>query len=120
MKLRATVICERDSEVLFVRKPQAKWSLPGGRLKSGEAFAEAAVRELQEETGLNTEQVLYVFEFDAGRTLHHVFEAAVPYAERAVAQNEIEDCVWYSLHDVQDLDMSEATKTIIKLFLRRL
>jgi len=121
MKVRATVICERDKEILFVRKPQAKWSLPGGKVESGEPIAAAAaVRELQEETGLNVDQLLYVFEFDAGGTRHHVFEASVPDGENAVPQNEIAECIWHSLNTFQDLDTSEATKSIIRSFLRRL
>jgi 8-oxo-dGTP diphosphatase len=120
MKVRATVICERDREILLVRKPRSKWSLPGGKVEAGEAIAEAAVRELQEETGLNVNQLLYVFEFDAGNTLHHVFEASVPDGESAVPQNEIVECIWHSLSTFQDLDTSEATKSIIRSFLRRL
>jgi 8-oxo-dGTP diphosphatase len=120
MKIRATVICERDREILFVRKPRSKWSLPGGKVEAGEAIAGAAVRELQEETGLNVDQLLYVFEFDAGNTLHHVFEASVPDGESAVPQNEIVECIWRSLSTFQDLDTSEATKSIIRSFLRRL
>ncbi|PPA01110.1 NUDIX hydrolase [Pseudomonas sp. MWU12-2312b] len=120
MKVRATVICERDREILFVRKPRSKWSLPGGKVEAGEAIAGAAVRELQEETGLNVDQLLYVFEFDAGNTLHHVFEASVLDGESAVPQNEIVECIWHSLRTFQDLDTSEATKSIIRSFLRRL
>lgn len=120
MKVRATVVCERDREILLVRKPKSKWSLPGGKVEAGEAIAGAAVRELQEETGLNVDQLLYVFEFDAGNTLHHVFEASVPDGERAVPQNEIVECIWHSLSTVQDLDTSEAMKSIIRSFLRRL
>ncbi|WP_150770934.1 NUDIX hydrolase [Pseudomonas fluorescens] len=120
MKVRATVICERDREVLFVRKPRSKWSLPGGKVETGEAVAAAAVRELQEETGLNVDQLLYVFEFDAGNTRHHVFEASVPDGESALPQNEIVECIWRSLNSFEDLDTSEATKSIIRSFLRRL
>jgi 8-oxo-dGTP diphosphatase len=35
------------------------WSLPGGHLEFGESFAEAATRELQEETGLVAEDIQF-------------------------------------------------------------
>jgi 8-oxo-dGTP diphosphatase len=120
MKIRATVICERNRHVLLVRKPTSKWALPGGKVEIGEAIAGAAARELLEETGLNAELLLYIFEFEAGHTHHHVFEAFVLHAENAVPQNEITECTWYSLSMLHDLDTNNATQSIIRSFLRRL
>jgi 8-oxo-dGTP diphosphatase len=45
-----------DGDLLLVRRGQAPalgaWSVPGGRLEPGETLAEAVVRELAEETGI--------------------------------------------------------------------
>ena len=120
MKVRATVICEKDRRILLVRKQKSKWVLPGGKVEIGEAVAGAAIRELREETGLNVNQLLYVFELEAGNTRHHVFEASVLGAEDAMPQNEISECIWYSLNSIYDLDTGDATRSIIRSFLRRL
>ncbi|WP_433737443.1 NUDIX hydrolase [Pseudomonas putida] len=120
MKVRATVICEKDRHILLVRKPKSKWALPGGKVEIGEGIAGAAVRELEEETGLNVDQLLYIFEFEVGNIRHHVFEASVLDAESATPQNEISECIWCSLSSISDLDTSDATKSIVRAFSRRL
>ncbi|WP_019632466.1 NUDIX hydrolase [Actinomadura atramentaria] len=47
----AYALVTREDKVLMVRNADT-WSLPGGRRESGETFADAAVRETLEETGL--------------------------------------------------------------------
>ncbi|WP_166217329.1 NUDIX hydrolase [Pseudomonas atagonensis] len=120
MKVRATVICEQDRHVLLVRKPRCRWALPGGKVEPGETRAAAAVRELQEETALNAEDVLYLMELESGGTRHHVYEASVLNIDEARAQNEIIECIWHPLDAVQNLNISEATLRIVKAFQRRL
>ena len=42
----------RGDEVMVVyRKRHQDWTLPRGKVKDGESFQEAAMREVQEETG---------------------------------------------------------------------
>jgi 8-oxo-dGTP pyrophosphatase MutT (NUDIX family) len=41
-----------DPHVLLIRDPYDKWGLPKGHLEAGEGTAEAALREVTEETGL--------------------------------------------------------------------
>jgi ADP-ribose pyrophosphatase YjhB (NUDIX family) len=52
----AVCALEHDGRLLFLRQPhRAGWSLPGGLLDRGETPAEAVVREVWEETGLEVE-----------------------------------------------------------------
>lgn len=120
MKVRATIICEQDRHILLVRKPRCRWALPGGKVEPGETRAEAAVRELQEETGLNADEVLYLLELESGGTRHHVYEASVLNIDQVRPQNEIVECIWHPLDAVQNLNTSEATLQIVKAFQRRL
>ena len=120
MKVRATVICEQDRHILLVRKPKCRWTLPGGKVERGETVAGAAMRELQEETGLGVDGLLYLMALQNGNTLHHVYEASVLNSAEARPQNEIFDCIWYPLDAVHNLNTSDATLRIVRAFQRRL
>jgi ADP-ribose pyrophosphatase YjhB (NUDIX family) len=56
-RLKARVLVERDGRILLVRhakrKQRAFWCLPGGNADPGESIAQAARRELLEETGVD-------------------------------------------------------------------
>ena len=55
----AGVVCLKGETVLLIRRGRPplrdQWSLPGGRIEPGERAAEAALRELREETGVEAE-----------------------------------------------------------------
>jgi len=65
----AGVVCFRGDDVLLVRRgspPLAgRWSIPGGRIEWGERAADAALRELMEETGCSAELIGLVDVVDA-------------------------------------------------------
>src|ERR1700754_2692952 len=110
MKIRATVVCVKDSAILLVSKPQSRWALPGGRIKTNEQPAEAARREVAEETGVIVDGTVYLFQFRGFSTLHHVFWAALP--EGAIPQpgEEITRCRWFAQADLDTLPTSVPTR----------
>lgn len=63
------VVCLRGDEVLLIRRGtpplQDSWSLPGGRIEWGERAADAALRELKEETGCDAELIGLIDVVDA-------------------------------------------------------
>jgi 8-oxo-dGTP pyrophosphatase MutT (NUDIX family) len=77
MKDRATVLCVRDNRILLVARERSRWALPGGRIRRGEAPHEAALRELEEETTLVANELMYLFQFGGFNPLHYVFFAGV-------------------------------------------
>lgn len=55
------LVCLKGDQVLLIRRGapprEGEWSLPGGRLEPGERLADAALRELREETGVEAELI---------------------------------------------------------------
>ncbi len=106
-------ICVVDGRLLLVRRghgPAAgKWSLPGGHVESGETLAEAVLRELEEETGLEAvcgELVGWAELIGDG---HHFvildFEVTVLDGQLARAGDDASEVAWVPLEDVVDCSL---------------
>ncbi|GJD58466.1 NUDIX hydrolase [Methylobacterium dankookense] len=77
----ASIAVIRDGRVLLAARAnepmRGVWTLPGGKVEAGETLAEAALRELQEEVGLEAQVVgvltpTEIIERDGeGRARHH-------------------------------------------------
>lgn len=104
-----TLAFDSEGRMLLIQQPWADgWMMPGGALQPGETLAEAAVRELAEETGVEAEPVRphsvdeLVAENEAtGETTGWttvVFEAVAEDeavdAELGLADEGIEDAQW--------------------------
>jgi 8-oxo-dGTP diphosphatase len=104
---------DRHGRLLLVRRgnPPAKgsWSLPGGRVEAGETLAEAAARELREETGLVARigEVAGVVE-RIGEGYHYVI--ADLWAElddpEPVAASDVDDAILVELEALPHLDLT--------------
>ena len=97
-----------DDRLLMVRRgrgpAQGEWSVPGGRVEWGETLAEAIVRELREETGLDGvcgEFVGWVERVDADH--HYVildFRVVVLDEASPVAGDDALEATWVPLESV--------------------
>lgn len=108
------VVVDTD-RLLLVRRghgPAAgEWSVPGGRVDAGETLAEAVLRELSEETGLDgvcDELIGWVERITAE---HHFvildFRVSVLDAADPVAGSDAAEAAWVPLVDVADLRLVE-------------
>lgn len=73
--LKFVVICVRyRGKLLLARhKDRTTWEMPGGHIEDGESSREAALRELYEETGIITEDIAAICDFevcDDGRSTY--------------------------------------------------
>ena len=100
-----------NDRLLLIRRghgPGAgEWSVPGGRVEGGETLAEAVVRELAEETGLEgvcDDLVGWVER--VGDDHHYVildFRVTILDARDPVAGGDAAEAAWVDLHEVADL-----------------
>jgi len=67
--LGAGMVCFRGDQVLLIKRGKAprlgEWSIPGGHVEWGETSAQAAVREVMEETGIEAEVIALIDVIDA-------------------------------------------------------
>jgi 8-oxo-dGTP pyrophosphatase MutT (NUDIX family) len=96
-------------EVLLVHRPRYDdWSFPKGKLDAGEGFEGAALREVEEETGvratLGAELPTIRYVDNRGRDKVVRYWAMTPVAEREWAPgDEIDDVRWVPLADAASL-----------------
>ncbi len=107
-------IARRRDELLLVRRGAepglGQWSVPGGRVEEGESLAEAVVRELREETGLDGVCGPLVGWVERITPEHHFvildFEVTVEHGE-PLAADDADDARWVPLSSFGELDLVE-------------
>jgi ADP-ribose pyrophosphatase YjhB (NUDIX family) len=122
------VVVFRGEDVLLVKRGKEPrrdgWSIPGGAQEVGETCAEAAVRELLEETGLVAEVTGLLDVIDAisrdeqGRVRMHytlVDVAAEWISGEAVAADDVAEVKWVPLSQLENETMWAETRRIIRL-----
>lgn len=94
-------------QVLLVADEKGRWSIPGGHAKDNESHAEAAVREVKEETSLDVEvQPLIRAEHAARKITSNVFYAVVP-ADTEGAKpggGDVTEVRWAAVRDLGSLN----------------
>ena len=104
-----------NDRLLLVRRGHGaaagEWSVPGGRVERGETLAEAVVRELLEETGIEgvcNDLIGWVERI--GDDEHYVildFRVDVLEPGEPVAGDDAAEAAWVPLHEVADLLLVE-------------
>jgi 8-oxo-dGTP diphosphatase len=104
------VVIDEQRRILLVRRGRepalGSWSLPGGRIEAGESPAEAAAREVTEETGLVVEvgALLQTVDLLSGYRVHD-FTATVVGGTLA-AGDDADEVAWYDVAQLEKLELS--------------
>ena len=121
------VIVDHGRVVLVKRRlpPLAgEWSIPVGRLRTGETLYEGVVREAREETGLTIEpaELLGVYDRlvrdDSGRVLYHyvlIDFLCRRLAGELYAGGDADDARWFSQEEIGKISLVEDTAEAIRL-----
>ena len=124
----AGTVCFRGEDVLLIRrgtKPMAgNWSIPGGKIEFGERAADAALRELKEETSVTARLVGLVDVVDGiftsrttGAVTRHylLFDyAALWVSGAAVAGDDAAHAEWVSPVRLAEIEIWDETRRIIE------
>jgi 8-oxo-dGTP diphosphatase len=114
-----------DLEVLLVHRGQYDdWSFPKGKNKPGESDQAAAIREVEEETGLRAtlgpELASTSYTDSKGRPKQVRYWALEAHEEDAQAQNEVDEVEWLSPHDAAERLTYERDRAVLQSFLERM
>lgn len=122
--VRATGILIENRKILIVKQSISNnraWSLPGGRLESGETLEQAVVREIFEETGVKTqiEKLLYVCESTLLNLLHITFllkkiDGKIRIPMNEYDENPISDVKMIPIKDLPKYDFSEKFMELVE------
>ena len=121
------VIVFRDQEVLLVKRNKepnkGQWSIPGGRQMIGETAAEAAQRELLEETGVYVDRLLLVDVVDAiipdveGKIKYHytlVDYMGKWHSGKSHPGDDAQEVRWVRFNELSSYSLLEKTMNIIQ------
>ncbi|MBN1955387.1 MAG: NUDIX hydrolase [Anaerolineae bacterium] len=120
---------DQDLQVLLIKRKhppfQAMWAIPGGFVDVDEPLEEAALRELEEETGVRDVYLEQLYTFGApqrdprGRTITIAYFAVVsPDAIHPHAGDDATEARWWSIYNLPPLAFDHAA--ILAYALQRL
>jgi len=124
------VVLNRAGEFLLIRRTDnGNWALPGGAMDPGESMTQAAVREVEEETGVVCEVTGLVGVYTSPKHVIHYTsddevrqECSLVYTARAVGgaprtSDESSDVRWVNGDDVDDYRIHPSMRLRIDHFL---
>jgi 8-oxo-dGTP pyrophosphatase MutT (NUDIX family) len=123
---------EQDRVLLVRQRESGTWGTPGGSIDPFETPADAAVREMWEETGLYVELQRIVGAYGGDQNFHWkynngdeviyviiAFEARVIGGELKPHDEEIQELRYFSQSEIEQLETHESVKMVLRDAFRR-
>ena len=108
---RGTAIVETERGVLLTAMGNGEFLLPGGGADRGETRFRAAIRELEEETGLLAYDAKVIFHHDSYHHKHTV--VLIKASGHPEPTKEISEIAYYTPVTGYALDISQGTRDIL-------
>lgn len=126
-RLGASVLVEKGDRILLVRRgsepERGKWALPGGLVELGEEIREAAVREVEEETGIRIKLGELVGVYDVlernGRGTPKYHYVTVCFLGEALSTEvrkggEVLEAGWFGRKELGKKELTKTTRRILE------
>lgn len=121
-------IVVKDEKILLIKRgiepSKGKWALPGGYISWGETLEEAVVREVKEESGIETAVAFFVGSYSSpnrrgviGQNIAHVYALTPLSATTKAQESEIEEVRWFPLSELPE-DLAFDHKDMIEEYMR--
>lgn len=114
------VVVSRDGRVLVIRRGKppglGNWSIPGGKVEPGESLAEAVVREVREETGLDVKVERHLETYEMCTANYRIEEhlcTPIDDAAPLVAGDDAAEARWAEVAELASLGVSEDARAVI-------
>lgn len=119
--LGVKVVVENNNKILMVKIGYAhkKWTFVGGGVKKGESFEKAGIRELEEEVGMKTKNLIEMGEYSSDsnykKNIVKCFYLQTDSSFVKIDNFEIIDYGWYDIREIPK-ECSFAVKKIMKIY----